>query len=60
MTYSVYIDILFFVNFMINTVILMASAALMKIKYSPARILLGAALGAVYACVIFFPKLGFL
>lgn len=42
---------------MINTVILIAAATLMKIKYSAARLFLSAALGAIYSCVMFFPKL---
>ncbi len=57
MDYSVYIDVLFFVNLMINTVILTASATLMKLKYSPLRVFSGAFAGAVYACIIFFPEL---
>lgn len=57
MAYSVYIDILFFVNLMINTIILMASAVILRIKYSCARVFAGAAVGALYACVIFFPKI---
>lgn len=56
MDYNVYIDILFFVNLMINTVILTASASLLRIKYSPPRLFLGALTGAVYACIIFFPE----
>ncbi len=56
MEYSVYIDILFFVNLMINTVILTASATLLRIKYSPPRLFFGALTGAVYACIIFFPE----
>ena len=57
MNYSVYIDILFLVNLMINTVILTASATLLKLKCSSLRVFLGAAAGAVYSCIIFFPKL---
>lgn len=57
MNYSVYIDILFFINLMINTIILTATASLIKIKYSPTRVFFGALVGAVYACIIFFPKL---
>lgn len=54
---SVYIDILFLVNLMINTIILLAAATIMKIRYSPLRIFIGAALGAVYSCVVFFPEM---
>ena len=54
---SVYIDILFLINLMINTIILLAAGTVMRIRCSCVRIFLGAALGAVYACVIFFPKL---
>lgn len=57
MNYSVYIDILFLVNLMINTVILTASATLLKLKCSSLRVFFGASAGAVYSCIIFFPKL---
>lgn len=57
MEYNVYIDVLFFVNLMINTAILISCAAILKIKYSSARLLSSAALGAVYACIVFFPGL---
>lgn len=42
---------------MINTVILLAAATLMKIKYSAIRLFFSATLGAIYSCVMFFPKL---
>ena len=54
---NVYIDILFLVNLMINTVILLASATLMKIKYSGIRIFVAASIGALYSCIIFYPKM---
>jgi len=54
---NVYIDILFLINLMINTVILLASATLMKIKYSALRIFTAATLGAIYSCVIFYPEM---
>ncbi len=59
-TYSVYIDVLFFVNVMINTVILLSTATVLKIKYSSFRIFIGAVIGAVYACVVFFPEIRFI
>lgn len=54
---NVYIDILFLINLMINTVILLASATVMKIKYSSLRIFIAAVVGALYSCVIFYPKM---
>lgn len=53
----VYADVLFLVNFIINAGLLSATALLAKCGQSKKRILLGAALGAVYAVCMFFPQL---
>lgn len=53
----VYADVLFLINFIINAILLHATALLGKCKRSPWRVLFGAALGAVYAVCMFFPRL---
>ncbi len=54
---SVYIDVLFLTNMIINYIILSLSAKLATIKASPIRLILSAMLGAVYAVCMFFPRL---
>ncbi len=56
----IYIDLLFLVNFVINTLVLLCQALFMKIPAKASRIALGAGLGAVYACLVFLVKLSFL
>lgn len=55
---TVYIDVLFFVNFIINILILEGTGAIMREEAKPWRVLLGAAVGAGYAAVIFFVNIG--
>lgn len=56
----VYIDVLFAVNLILNYFILLATSAVLHRKDKRLRMLLGAALGAVYALFIFFPQVNFL
>lgn len=56
----VYIDVLFIINLIINYFILLAVSCLLKREDSRVRLLLGAALGAFYSCLLFFPQLQFL
>ncbi len=51
----VYIDVLFFVNFLINYILLWTTGKVAKIRYSYIRIIIGASLGALYAVIMFFP-----
>ena len=52
----VYIDILFIVNLIINYILLWTTAKVSKCRASSLRLIIGSALGALYAVVIFFPK----
>ena len=53
----VYIDELFFLNLVINYLLLLASAMLCGTYIKRLRLFAGAAAGAVYACFVFFPEL---
>ncbi len=55
----VYIDVLFFINFVINYMLLYLTAAIAHIKPKISRITSGAVLGALYAVLIFLPDLAF-
>lgn len=54
---SVYIDILFLVNLIVDYFLLLATATLRHLEVSRVRLLLGAVLGAIYSCAAFFPEL---
>jgi stage II sporulation protein GA (sporulation sigma-E factor processing peptidase) len=56
----VYIDVLFILNLVINYFILLAVSQLLHRHDKRLRLLAGAALGAIYATLIFFPQLAFL
>ena len=56
----VYIDVLFLVNFFINLILLCATSKILKLKTHPLRLSAAAILGAFYAVLIFYPKLGVL
>ena len=59
---TIYIDVLFFINFILNITILNAEAILLHIHPKPARLITGAILGALYSCLTFvadFKALGF-
>ncbi len=55
----VYADVLFLTNFVINAGLLYATALLSKADHSSRRVVTGAALGAAYALLMFFPNLRF-
>lgn len=56
----VYIDVLFVLNLIINYFLLLAVSRILDRHDGRPRILAGAAMGALYACFIFFPELSFL
>lgn len=56
----IYIDVLFIVNLVINYFILLAVSHLLARNDKKIRLLLGAVLGSVYSCMMFFPQLDFL
>lgn len=60
MQQTVYIDILFVINLVINYFILLAVTNILHRKDKRLRLLLGACLGAIYSLFIFFPDLSFL
>lgn len=52
---TVYIDVLFFINLLINLILLYVSAKLLSLKLKPLRFLIASVLGALYSVLIFFP-----
>lgn len=52
MYYEIYIDVLFLVNFMMDTLLLMLVGKILKCNAASGRILLGAATGAFLSCVL--------
>ncbi len=50
---AIYIDVLFFVNFVINICIAVSTASIMKLNMYPLRIFISSAIGALYSCIIF-------
>lgn len=56
---TVYADVLFLVNFIINYILLFLTAKIARLKPIRWRLLLGAILGALYAVFLFFPRLSF-
>jgi len=57
---TVYIDVLFIINLIINYFIALAVASLLQINCKRLRIFAGAVFGALYAVFIFFPELNFM
>ena len=57
---TVYADVLFLVNFLINLIILKITCLFMKEKPLTSRLCISSAVGAAYAVFMFFPKLSFL
>lgn len=57
---TIYIDVLFAVNFIINYIILLTSAKFGGFIAKRKRIFLAALLGALYAAVMFFPTISFI
>ena len=60
MTTTVYIDVLFLSNLIINMILLYGCAFCVNRKTSFLRSFLGASFGALYLCVMFFAKLSIL
>ncbi len=60
MKITVYADILFLINFIINIVLLKISSLFMKSPTSGLRMAAASSLGAVYAVCMFFPDISFL
>ena len=52
---TVYIDVLFFINLLINLILLYVSARLLSLKIKPLRFLIASVFGALYSVLIFFP-----
>ncbi len=57
MEVKVFVDVLFIINFIIDYVLLQITAFFIKQKPKTLKLLLGAAVGAVFAAAIFFVKL---
>ncbi len=51
---------LFLINFLMDSIILFAASLLRQMPLKINRILVSAALGSLYSCVMFFPKMGFI
>ncbi len=60
MKITVYADVLFLINFIINLILIKISSLLMKNPTSALRITFASALGAVYAVCMFFPDISFM
>ncbi len=56
---TVYADMLFIVNFIINLILLKLCSLLVKVSVSTLRLSLSSAVGAVYAVFMFFPDISF-
>ena len=50
---AIYIDVLFFVNFIINICLIASTGSVMKLKLTSWRIFVSSAIGAIYSCLIF-------
>ena len=51
MHYELYIDVFFFTNFMMDSLLLFAVRAMLRIPARPWRVFLGGALAALMTCV---------
>ncbi len=56
----VYIDVLFLLNFFMNTVTLYISSLLISQQLKIRRLLIGAVFLSLYACIMFFPRISFI
>jgi stage II sporulation protein GA (sporulation sigma-E factor processing peptidase) len=56
----VYVDIIFLINFLLNAVLLLATAKIYKIRPKLWRVFLSAGTGASYAIFMFMPTMSFL
>lgn len=57
---TIYVDLLFLLNLIINYLLLAGSAVLSGAPLKRLRLATGAALGALYSVFVFFPNIGFL
>lgn len=55
----IYVDILFFTNFIMDTLLLATTALIAARKLNPWRLLTAAAVGALFGCLLFFARLPF-
>ena len=53
----IYVDILFFTNFMMDTLLLATTSLIASRKLVPRRLLAAAAVGALFGCLLFFASL---
>lgn len=56
----IYIDVLFFVNLLINFVLLYTTAKIGRLACKRLRLSIASAVGALYAVCVFFPRLSFI
>ncbi len=56
---TIYADVLLGTNFLINLLVLYLTAKIGRVSPPPWRLVLGAACGALYAVLLFFPRLSF-
>lgn len=54
----IYVDILLVTNFLLNLLLLLTTAAFLKMKINIFRFLVGASVGAIYALIILAPSIG--
>ncbi len=54
---TVYVDLLFMVNMIINTLLLSGATVLARVQSSRFRLLIGATVGALYSVLMFFPEI---
>lgn len=57
---TIYVDLLFFINWIINYLLLAATCAMAGEEMARGRLLLGSAVGALYSAFMFFPQVSFL
>ncbi len=57
---TIYADVLFVINFIINYLLLFSVSSIASLPFSRIRLLLSSFLGALYAVLVFLPRLSFL
>ncbi len=55
MTFTIYIDVLFFINFVINSMLITCTGAMLRFRTSIVRIAVGSVISALYSVLMFFP-----
>lgn len=55
MTVTVYIDVLFFINFLIGIILITGTAFILRFKVTILRLSIGSIIFSIYSCVMFFP-----